>query len=79
VDGYNPVGALTAPTVGASPWAYTNDTNIPVALYLSGGDITALSLNGTATATFASPLQLEPGQTVKITYSTAPNVALIGA
>lgn len=77
--GYNPVGALTAPTVGASPWTYTNDNNVPVTLYVTGGTVTGIAQYGVTTGLIAGAFALEPGQSVTVTYTAAPAVALIGA
>ncbi len=79
VDGYNPVGALTAPTVGASPWTYTNSNNVPVTLYVSGGTVTSIVQSGVTTGLVAGAFPLEVGQSVVVTYTAAPTVALIGA
>ena len=77
--GYNPVGALTAPTVGASPWTYTNSNNVPVTLYVSGGTVTSIAQYGVNLGLVAGAFPLEVGQSVTVTYTAAPTAALIGA
>ena len=77
--GYNPVGALTVPTVGASPWTYTNSNNVPVTLYVSGGTVTEIAQYGVSLGLVAGAFPLEVGQSVTVTYTAAPTVALIGA
>ena len=77
--GYNPVGALTAPTVGASPWTYTNDNNVRATLYVTGGTVTSIAQYGVTTGLIAGAFALEVGQSVTVTYTAAPTAALIGA
>jgi hypothetical protein len=73
--GYNPLGAASV-ALGASPWTYTAG-NTPEVLYLYGGTVSAVSKNsitlatGTS-ATVALPIFLDPGETVTVTYSSAP-------
>ena len=66
-QGYNPLGAVSI-TPTASPWTYTAG-NTPETLYLSGGTITSVAKGGVA---IASPVSLEPSETVVVTYAAAP-------
>jgi len=70
--GYNPVsqGALT---VGASPYTYTAGAS-PEVHHLSGGTISALTLNGSTIATSSPVIPLEPFQAYTVTYTVAPTV-----
>lgn len=70
--GINPKGAVTTPSVPASTTVVTNTTGFRVTAYLKGGTITAISVNGVATGlAVATPIMLDPGGTIAVTYSVA--------
>ncbi len=86
-QGFNPIGSITAPTVGASPWTYTNTNGVTATLYTTGGSITSVAIGNPGnlkgislpSGTAGNQFTLGPGQAVQITYSSAPTVqALIG-
>ena len=76
--GYNPVGAMTAPTVGASPWTYTNNTGVDQTLNVSGGTISAISANGVATGLTSGSFLVPAGNTLVVTYTAAPTISASG-
>lgn len=64
---------VSAVTVGASPFTYTNTDQSEEALYIKGGTVSAVTKNGTAIfATTNVTVFLKPGEAVTITYSSAP-------
>jgi len=77
-QGYNPVGAMTAPTVGASPWTYTNSTGIDQTINVSGGTVTIISANGVVTGLTSGSFSVPAGKTLVVTYSAAPTVTASG-
>ena len=77
--GASPQATVAAPTVGASPWTYTNSYNVPVTLYVSGGTVTSIAQSGVTTGLVAGTFPLEVGQSVTVTYTAAPTAALVGA
>jgi hypothetical protein len=64
---------VSAVTVGASPWTYTNADHSIEALYIKGGTVSAVTKN--SAAIFAQSnvsVLLNPGEAVTVTYSVAP-------
>jgi len=77
--GYNPVGYLSnAPAVPASGTAQANNFSFPVRVYVSGGTVSALALNGTATGLTSGEVLLAPGDTITLTYTAAPSWVWFG-
>ena len=70
--GYNPVGVLTPPSVPATTVAQANTFGVGVTVYVTGGTVTAIAVNGSATGLTSGPIHLGPGQTITLTYSAAP-------
>lgn len=77
------VGTST-PSVGASPWTWTNNTGAPALAYVSGGAVSAIAVTVSggsaltvATATGANVL-VGRGQSLVVTYSSAPTVRIVG-
>jgi len=79
-----PYPSTTTPSVPASGSAQQNTYPYPVEVYVSGGSATAVQVTrggvtytvwSSSTATAISPLlvRLEPGDSITITYSTAPS------
>lgn len=72
--GHRLTGVNFAPAVPASTVAATNNNGYTVMVYLSGGTVTAVNINGSSFAA-ASPsggYRIEPGDTIAITYAVAP-------
>jgi hypothetical protein len=79
-----PYPSVTTPAVPASGTAQSNTYPYPVEVYVSGGSATAVQVTrggvtytvwSSSTATAIPPLlvRLEPGDSISITYSTAPS------
>jgi len=79
-----PYPSTTTPAVPASGTAQSNSYPYPVEVYVSGGSATAVQVTrggvtytvwSSSTATAIPPLvvRLEPGDSITITYSTAPS------
>lgn len=67
-----PNGPVTAPTLPSSTTAYTNKECVPMSVYISGGVVTAVSLDGTTTGATGGHFTVRPKGTIAITYSSAP-------
>jgi len=69
------VGGVSAISMRASPFSYTDDDGVPEAVYITGGMVSAVAKNGVTVFT-ASPctVYLEPGEAVTVTYSVAPTM-----
>lgn len=78
VAGYNPVGPLTAPTMPASGTAVTNTFGVDATVYVTGGTVTAIAVDGTDTGMTSGPVRLAAGQTITLTYSAAPTWTWFG-
>ena len=79
--GFNPVGPLSMGTlVSLAPTGttYTNPWGLPVTVYVTGGTVTAIAVNGTATGLTSGAFRLGPGQTIKFTYTGTPAWVWIG-
>jgi hypothetical protein len=62
----------TAPSVPASGTAQTNLRHKNVDVYIIGGTVSAVAVNGTALPSIPTPVSLTPGDTITLTYSSAP-------
>lgn len=70
--GFNPTGAQTAPGIPASGTALANPFPYGVSVYVTGGTVSAIAVNGTATGLTNGQVTVGPGQTITLTYSSAP-------
>ncbi len=75
---YNPVGVLTAPSIPASGVALLNDFPVTCRVHITGGTVTGVSINGTATGLTQGIFMLEPDETITLTYSSAPSWVWFG-
>ncbi len=77
LTGRGPPSATTSITVGGSPWTYTNSDGIrEQVIVTNGGGITAMSLNGTSLGSLTGGVfWLYPGDTLSITYTSAPTLS----
>jgi hypothetical protein len=89
--GYNPVGKIASPISGnaivdwgsSSSWVsgttYTN-WGSPKTLYLTGGVVTAIVVDGQTlfTAAATTTISLQPGDSFSVTFSSTPTIAVIG-
>lgn len=72
-------GPLTAITVTASPFTFTNPEAVPINVMISGGTVTtiALSVDGSTFTTMGllgGQFHLNPGQSIQVTYVVAPTM-----
>ena len=80
--GLNPLGSITPPTIGASP--YTSPTqSFDYTVFIKGGTVSAISIGGNATGlTVASggfvTLRIPAQTTVTLTFSAAPTWTWFG-
>ncbi len=65
-----PVG--TSPSLPASTVAFTNPYNVDAMVYVTGGTVTAVAVNGTATGLTSGAFRVSAGATITLTYSVAP-------
>lgn len=66
-------GAQTAPSVPASTTALTNPFYRDAAVSVSGGTVTEIAVDGTATGLTAGTIIVPTGSAVTLTYSSAPS------
>lgn len=64
---------------GASPFSYTSTATNNITVFISGGIVTAISINGTSiasglTLTSVTPIVLQTNETLTVTYSSAPTM-----
>jgi hypothetical protein len=77
--GYNPVGLLsTQPAIPASDVVQVNTNRVPVQIFINGGTVTAIKLNGIATGLISGAFTLSPDETLTLTYSVAPTWTWFG-
>jgi hypothetical protein len=65
-------GAKTPPSVSASTSAFQNPFWRDCAVTVSGGTVTAIAVDGTATGIIAGTVIVPTGKTITLTYSVAP-------
>jgi hypothetical protein len=63
---------ITAPAVPATGVAQYNNTGQPVTVTVSGGTVTAITVNGTATGLTSGVILVPANGTIAITYSVLP-------
>lgn len=76
--GYNPVGLLSAPPIPASTVAQTNTFQVQARVYVTGGTVTVIAINGAATGLTSGSFVLGPNETITLTYSVAPTWTWFG-
>lgn len=76
--GLNPSGLYGPPAVPASGAAYTNPTPFSQTVYITGGTVTAIAVDGAILGITAGPVRLPAGSTITLTYSAAPTWTWIG-
>lgn len=76
--GYNPVGPLAAPSVPASGTVFTHSFAVDCTIYISGGTVTDIAVQGTSTGLTSGAFRVGVGQTIKLTYSVAPQWVWVG-
>ena len=71
--------APTAVTVPASGTAYTPSTTINTILYVSGGAVTGIAVNGVTTGLTSGVFPMKANDTITFTYTTVPVVYQMNA
>lgn len=88
--GYNPVGYLANPFTGSNTEMYNTGSNATMTsdmtytvcgsartIYVSGGTVTAITVNGQATGLTSGTIVLQPMDTFSITFSSAPTLKVM--
>jgi len=70
--GYNPVG-ISSISVGTSPFTYTAGAS-PETVYVSGGTVTSITKSGYDFGLTSGAFNLEPHESIIVTYSAAPTM-----
>ncbi|MBI5827663.1 MAG: right-handed parallel beta-helix repeat-containing protein [Deltaproteobacteria bacterium] len=70
--GVNPVGPVSAPAVPASGAALTNPRPYACRVFINGGTISDVAINGTSTGGTPRAVVLGAGESITMTYSAAP-------
>lgn len=68
-----PVGLIAAPSLPPSGTPYKNSNPYSVRVFISGGTVTGIALNGTATGLTSGMVMLCAGDTITLTYSSVPS------
>lgn len=76
--GVNPSGALGPPVVPASTTAYTNAYGVDCTVFVNGGTVSAVAIGGTTTGQTGGMFRVPAGQTITLTYSSAPTWTWFG-
>lgn len=81
--GANPAGAnttagFTQPAVPATTVAYENNLGVDATVYVTGGTVSAIALNGVSTGLTSGVFQVPAYQTITLTYSAAPTWLWVG-
>ncbi len=65
-------GAIEAPSLPSSGTPLINPFHAPVSVYIVGGDVTGIAIDGTPTSQVGGNFYLSAGQTITVQYSVAP-------
>lgn len=65
-------GSVAAPSVPSSGVAQANTFTTPVRVFVSGGTVTNVAVDGAQTGLTSGAFLLNPGETITLTYSVAP-------
>lgn len=76
--GYNPIGLITAPSMPTSTVAYVNIAGGEFDVFITGGTVTVIAIDGNATGLTSGTFRVGLGQSITITYSAAPSWKWIG-
>lgn len=71
--GHPVFGPVTAPSVPASTVAHTSIYPQDATVHITGGNVSAIAIGGTATGLTSGTFRLPPGQTIAIAYAVAPS------
>jgi hypothetical protein len=76
--GYNPIGDEGPPAFPATTIELVNPFPTPVTIYISGGTISTVAINGTNTLNTAGPFRLGVGSNIAIAYTGSPSWVWFG-
>lgn len=77
-QGYNPVGAVSSPAVPSSGTSLPNPFSVSMRVFIDGGTVSAVAINGVTTGQTSGVFLLEPGETITLTYSAVPTWTWFG-
>lgn len=66
----------TAMTIGTSGQAKVNTNPVPVSVTVTGGTVTAISINGGSSVGTSGTFTLQPGDSIAVTYSVSPTFTM---
>jgi hypothetical protein len=70
---FNPVGSfITPPAVPGSSAAYTNSSGVRARVFVSGGTVSNIELNGTPTNLTSGEFIVDNGESITLVYTVAP-------
>lgn len=75
---YNPVGNFTAPSMPSSGGTYTNNYDLTCRVFVYGGTVSEIAINGITTGLTSGSFILAPKDIIKLTYSSAPSWTWFG-
>lgn len=73
LKGVSLVANNTNPTVPSSTTPVTNTGSKRVKVYISGGTVSDIAINGVSQNKTKGEFTLQPGWTIAVTYTAAPN------
>lgn len=71
-QGYNPTGPQTAPAIPTSGTAQINPFPFDCTVYIAGGTVTAIAVDGGTTGLTSGSFFVAAGSSITLTYSVAP-------
>lgn len=78
--GRNPDAGVTTPTIGASPFVYTNATDFDQDVMVVGGTVSTVSFSRGGVfypVATTSMVRLNPGDAFRVAYTVAPTFTVI--
>ena len=76
--GFNPQGGTVLPP-GSSPFSWTNNKGYAAVVFISGGAVSAVTVDGRSITPAASmQVLVPPGRTMVVTYSSTPSIIYNG-
>lgn len=72
-DGAINTGSISAPAIPASGTAQANPYGAPARIFISGGAVSDISINGISSGLTSGMFLLMHGETLTLTYTSAPN------
>ncbi len=70
--------SVAQPAVPASTVALANPTGVDCVVYVAGGTVTVVAINGVATGLTSGAFYVSAGATITLTYSVAPTWVWVG-